>query len=264
MSVDQQDLSAQWTASQTGMGNQFAPIIFIPNGLRLNQEVELNIKPCDSIWVPTIYDKSYGVNPAQSYRSPVTPVNWDFTSASLWPPAILGQNLVDIFDDAPPSATQINLAAMTQQAGIYGVRFNTPNNPWLLWGLCGLRTWNQVMVTNGAGATQSTSTPVGLAGAMRAINGPIARMWIKIYSYASLGYQTVNTLDPGDGSFSYSQLVMMSCTGFNTTTVEQQGSPSGQNGGPLMGAPQTGGTSTISTGGYQTPQMNTAEREGLK
>lgn len=251
MSLDQQDVAATSLQAQSGMGNQFWPIIFdpgnygAPGGLALNTPVEVSISPCDSIILPGTYDLNYGQNDAQLDDDGTgNPAILPFTN---W----CGVNIPDIL-----SFNGFGAQTKWSTAAILGLRFNTPNNPWQMW------TVGTVMGITGTtwiGGTDGCNTPSGIAGGIRSIAGPISKLWVQIYRYASYNGAFGGT----GGPRSYTRTVFLSSLGFTTQISELNGSAVDRSPAvdvPSGVVPPLGGLTSITSGGYVTPQLNSLDR----
>jgi hypothetical protein len=130
VSIDRRDLARVIKEQQGGISPQMWPIRISPAelGISLNSAMEIQINPCDLLWMPSTYDKSYGPNPYQTPSS--------FVSHNCVDPTVAGQNICDLWE----YATQGGYASWYQQAPVFALRFNTPNNPWVLFGLSTLMT----------------------------------------------------------------------------------------------------------------------------
>jgi hypothetical protein len=236
MSVDQQDLSRSTQLAQQGVINQIWPIRIAPPA-SLNTIVEVPISPCDAIWMPATYDKSYGTNPGQS----ITGANG--TIPAYISPTIAGANMVDLYD--------VFNALAYCLAPIFALRFNSPNAPWLLWGLSEFQTISASPVAN----AYSTR---GQGGGMRSISGPISRMWIQYYRWCKQG---VSSVSAGADNIPASQVVLISSLGITQSTGETKGPPSNENGGGITTIVPTGNSyRSLGSGGYYTPQLNTLDQ----
>jgi hypothetical protein len=231
MSLDKQNFARTIQEQQGGIAPQMWPIMCPDNGsLVLNQPYEISINPCDCIWLPATYDKSYGPNPAQSAAG---------ISNYLVNPATMGQNICDLL-------STINTPPWITLAPIFGLRFNSPNNPWLLWSLGGtsLNTFSW-----GVTDTPQTVGPSGTSTMMRSICGPISRLWIQYYSFCFPQVSGAN------------QIVLMSMLGFNQSSMENR-SPTVDL-GEVLTAPPVQYRNIITCGGYITTQLNTADLQAL-
>lgn len=229
MSVDTFDMSQQTTRVQHGLQQSFFPIIIDATLIAPGTEIEVNINPCDHIWMPTFYDPSLGLNPGQSTQVQ----NMQFLGPDPQSPYTPGLNVFDVIDT-------FDFIAL-QTATIFSLRFNSPSAPWLLWGLNTMLSFASSGIVCGQGDT------------MRSISGPISRMWFKklIPASASVSGLT-NALD---------RIVLMSSLGFSQQTVGTQANIVNGNPGTEQG--QLWGYS-VNGGGYQTPQLNTYEQLKLQ
>lgn len=230
--IDKQDFSRIIQEQQGGVAPQMWPIRLHPQSNEaLFSPREIDINPCDHIWLPTTYDRSYGTNPVQpALFAMIPPVAVD--------PAIAGQNLIDTWETATPFST----------APVFGLRFNSPSNPWLLW------TLSSMLPLEAYGPGSVNLFPFGGSSSMRSISGPISRLWVQWYKFA-----TIN----GAPTIPASQVTLMSLLGFNQQSLEKQ-YPVADFGGSITTGQPPVNTATISGGGYITPQLNTLERLALE
>lgn len=230
MSFDKQNFARTIQEQQAGISPQMWPIKIDPGTLSLNSPFEIEINPCDHIWLPITYDKSYGVLPLQNFVTPP----WGAG------PAIVGWNTIDVIDtDGPASGGMAPLYGTN--APVFALRFNTPNNPWLLWGLSTLQTaWRY-------GPTAGDSwAPAGASTMMRSITGPISRLWCQYYRWAKY-----------HGEDTTSQVMLLSMLGFNHQSSEHvQAQIDGGTNGPR---PDPESVTMIGGGGYRTPDLNSAD-----
>jgi hypothetical protein len=248
--IDRRDFASVTSAAQAGALQSFWPIIIQTNGIALFTEIEININPCDAIWMPTVYDITCGKNPAQppaqlppGYTQPPYYVPDPIvTSGNL--EAGVGSNIADVYQNGQ----------LVQSAPVFSLRINSPNNPWLLFGLS----------TQIGTAYASATAPFlisGQGGCMRSITGPISRLWAKFYKFANwIALPTSPTgkaIPPQVGS-SVDTVVLMSSLGFMQQTIERVQTWDDENGAgsPTMAA----WSQTIASGGYQTPQLNSADK----
>jgi hypothetical protein len=352
MSVDTQNFHRVVKEQQGGINPQMWPIRISPAelGIGLNSPVEININPCDLLWMPSTYDKSYGVNPFQSSIGAVYSQCID--------PILAGQNVGDVFDYN--DATSVPWG---QEAALFALRFNSPNNPWILWGLSTLLykkrfggpqipstapvaqaglamlvngtvtvlnsqtpsrntggfqlTCSQVVgeqgllsigaVTAGvsfqinsdnplddsviswtfiappattaaakaqakkrssksepseadSGPFGTLTTPFGQSGCMRSITGPITRLWVQYYRWATVNGNV--PYPPPPPSIPASQVVLMSMLGYGHETVETV-QPHQDNNYALGGVIPSPKQFSIAGNTYLTPQLNTADLNDL-
>jgi hypothetical protein len=240
MSFDKQNFARSIKEQQSGISPQMWPIICPDNGhLVQNHPYEIAINPCDSIWLPATYDKSYGVNPVQL----------DSRTSQYFPGAQLaGCNVWDVKQVTKnPNFSPVPINVIVQ-APCFGLRFNSPNNPWLLWGL------QSIMVGSTFGpSAQGGLMDWGRSAMMRAISGPISRLWIQWYSFVQYpGFST---------PVGANQIVLMSMLGYSQMTLEQDQSTADP-AGILTAIPQEKQTAII-CGGYRMPDLNTADLNSL-
>jgi hypothetical protein len=235
MSFDKANFARTVKEQQAGISPQMWPIICPDNGhLVLNHPYEISINPCDCIWLPITYDKSYGINP------------WQYdTYQSLWmaSPSDAGQNVCDVYDLGPGNPTPP--IPFVTQAPLFALRFNTPNNPWLLWGLSTEGNGNSWYVWG----TGNGYRPFGCASHMRSISGPISRLWIQYYRFAQApGFPTI-----AGGN----QIVLMSMLGYSQQSTEQFYNALDQS--KLLTNPPPTQHGGIACGGYRTTDLDTAD-----
>ena len=248
MSFDKQNFARSVAEQQAGIAPQMWPIKIDPGTgtgrVSLNSPFEIEINPCDSIWLPFTYDKSYGVHPIQN--DPAVGYFWSN-------PAVCGANMYEIYDTHPNGPNfPFQFTPPT-----FGLRFNSPNNPWLLWGLA--------CASMGAYGTPPGSSPLqawgstapsvprgyarqGAASMMRSITGPISRLWCQFYLWAEVN---------GAPYAASQQVMLMSMLGFNQETREFV-QPVGDFQGVLPGPPAETQTA-LNCGAYRTTDLNSAD-----
>ena len=236
MSFDKQNFARTIQEQQAGISPQMWPIKLVPGALSLNSPFEVEINPCDCIWLPITYDKSYGTNPLQ-------------TPGGIMPYApdsnVFGWNVVDAFDPASPDGSGIAPNLHTA-APIFGLRFNSPNNPWLLWSLStGMVSWRWGFEPSPA---LQTWQPAGSSTFMRSISGPISRMWCQFYSW---------TMNGGIVAPQGTQVILMSMLGFSQQSVERRQTQFSTNSGGSRPDPES--VNIIGCGGYKTSDLNSAD-----
>lgn len=252
MSFDKQNFARTVQEQQAGISPQMWPIMCRDNGsLVLNQPYEISINPCDCVWLPYTYDKSYGVNPGQLNAQ---------TSPFLASPAIAGANVSDVrFAGKNPVVTTFSWAPLIL-APIFGLRFNSPNNPWLLWGL-GDPTLVQA---SGAGRWGSGAPPdgglmpIGGSTLMRSITGPISRLWIQYYQFALTIFNAAATTPTG-----LNQIVLMSMAGFSQQSFDRRSVVVDDTADPVLLAPPPLDNGVVACGGYHTTDLNSADLNAL-
>ena len=265
MSVDKVDLAQTTQQVHQGNSQSFWPITLNPvsggpggSQMQLGQEYEININPCDHIWLPVMYDPSLGLNPMQpggnAYQPPAGGTGMVFYGPNYDPAGSgnnigVGMNVFDVYD--------ASLKVFWQRAPIFSLRFNSVNAPWFVWSL-------------GTMMSIDTSCPVfgpwggvaGMGDSMRAISGPISRLWVKFLQFSEFYNNNNQVQNPSvDGS----QVILLSCLGFSQKTVghSQQNFSSSeiQAGGDYFFGNQYGPSSlSVEGGGYVTPQLNSLER----
>lgn len=244
--IDRSDFASVTQLAQGGGQPSFWPIIINTTGLALQTELEININPCDAIWIPTVYDLSIQQSPGQP--PPNLPPGWvpppyqpDTILINGVEMAVVGANLADVYQDG----------VLIQSAPVFSIRINSPNNPWLLFGL-----------STQIGTTWSSANPpnlvAGQGGCMRSLTGPIARLWVKFYRF---GTWQSPTLPPrvraGTEASGMSAIVLMSSLGYQQMTIEQV--RTWDQSATNVFTP-SGWSQAISSGGYVTPQLNSADR----
>lgn len=236
MSLDTNDFNKQIRRSQHGLQPSFFPIVLDMTAVANGTEFEVNINPCDHIWIPTFYDVTLGQNPVVVFGAPLNAgtaiIGPNFNRA---PPAPVfgagspvGMNIFDVWN---------GLEGFYQQAAtIFALRFNSARSPWLLWGLSNLLSTDY---TNGQFA-------FGQGDCMRSISGPIARMWCKKIAPAFIGGVANQLAD---------RVILMSSLGFSQQTAGAVASAVDAN---TAGQPPISPMS-ISGGGYQITVLNSLE-----
>lgn len=258
MSVDQQDLSASYAAAQSGQAAQLFPIV-IPNpdpdsgGPGTLTEFEVNINPCDNIWLPINFDYTLGYNQAQT-DGYITGTGGDLTpyppdQFENFPYPFMACNVFDIIDTSGEAATD----GIIISAPIWAFRFNTPNNPWLLWSL---KTYSSLPASDGWGL------PVGRSDFMRAINGPISRLWARLV-YPCFTAQSVGGHLSREVYYPGCRVVLFSSVGLSQQTCGVEGTVDVDTKALLPSPPPYGGYTNLNSGGYVTPQLNTLQRQAL-
>jgi hypothetical protein len=243
VSFDKQNFARTVQEQQGGISPQMWPILCPDNGhLVVDQPYEISINPCDSIWLPATFDKSYGTNPLQ---------NISFTNRYFPNPAHAGANAYDVNESSvnptPPSAPYLSPAIVA--APLFALRFNSPNNPWLLWGLgngfnpASLGYWGTVT------AGQTPMTPLGHSTLMRSISGPISRLWIT--------YRALGACWGGPTPVGMNQIVLLSSLGYSQSSLDHSQpvlDPFG-----IFLAPPPIYDFPLSSGGYRSPDLNSAD-----
>jgi hypothetical protein len=258
MSHDRADFQETVASQLRGGGQpQFNPIVINPavggpggTPMQIGVSYAISIQACDHIWLPTFFDPSIALNPAQgdgstsneiAYQGP----NFGGWGTNAYPP--IGMNVFDLFDasDAP---TPI------QSAAIFSLQFNSNSAPWLLWSLSDLLCQDTAPSQSPGGC----GCLVGSGDAMRSISGPISSMNFKLLFPA---------LIQGSASLAASQIVLMSSTGYRQETRGARQSQMASTALTTGGYPQanSGPVSTAVTGGgYVQTNINTLERETLR
>lgn len=234
MSFDKQNFARTVQQQQAGISPQMWPIICPDNGyLSPNTPYEISINPCDSIWLPATFDKSYGTNPIQS----------DPTYGQYYPnPTLMGCNMYEVARTTPnPGATY---TAMLIDAPVFSLRFNSPNNPWMLWGLGNGFASPQPWGEAAANMTYSIRSTM-----MRSITGPISRLWIQYY--------LLGGPDAGGNRVGFNQIVLLSMLGFSQASEELNATLVDPGG--VLTSPPTQFREQISCGAYRTTDLNSAD-----
>jgi hypothetical protein len=251
MSIDQVDFAHVTTQAQAGGLQSFWPILITTAGIALQTEFEVNINPCDAIWMPTIFDLSISKNPAQP--PPNLPPGVLFPPPVYVPDSIIdlggneipvvGANLCDVYQNG----------VLVQSAPVFSIRVNSPNNPWLLFGL-------STQIGTAYASSNLPNLVAGQGGCMRSLTGPISRLWVKFYKFGTWETMTPQAVKQGVENVGLSAIVLMSSLGFQQQTIEQGRSwdATGVDSQSTLAWAQT-----ISSGGYTTPQLNTADRKAL-
>jgi|GEM_PF-5946896 len=291
MAIDKIDFAHQVQQNQAGLPPGFFPIILNPStggpgggAMALGQEYEVAINPCDHIWLPTFYDPSIGLNPAQNFN----PVAGLYTLAPFQGPEaftgapqtipVAGMNIFDVNDCSSQSTGGGNpTSPNVQQAAIFSLRFNSPNAPWLLWSLSNmLNTDGSAVLFSLLGSTP-TGALVGQGDAMRSITGPVSRLWVKYLRWAIISVYDGNAQgwDFPVSSIPASQIVLMSSLGFSQQTVGAQQTAfsfaeivSGSDGANTVKSyPQANagaGAFAVAGGGYTQTKVSTLDRLELE
>lgn len=251
MSLDTADFaSVTDTAQSGGLQSSFWPIVIVTTGIALQTEIEININPCDAIWMPTLYDLSIMRNPAQP--PPNLPVGWD---PPIYSPDTIEVNGQDIPVVGCNGYDVYQNGVLLQAAAVFSVRVNSPNNPWLLFGL-------STQLGTAYASTVAPNLVAGQGGCMRSLSGPIARLWVKFYKFGTWDSASLpSKVKSGVENLGNSAIVLLSSLGFTQQTVEygrtwDEPTPGAYN--PLVW------TQVLSSGGYVTPQLNTADRKVLR
>lgn len=288
MSVDRNDFSKEVMNQKRGASPSFWPIVVSPDGggfgggqMDLNVEYEINVNPCDHIWLPTFFDPSIAINPCQSggassralgnagtlpFQGPNALALSDGAGGARilpgYPKPVLGMNVFDVWDQAEETQdTEIYGGGYAQQAAIFLLKFNSQNAPWLLWTLGDLLSQSATSFQlNGYAGINSTSANYAATGqgdSMRSISGPISRMWVKYLQWANYCYGGASVAMPVF-SPAASQIVLFSTLGFSELTAGAK-YPGGTGG--EIAFPNT---FSLNGGGYVTPQLNTIEQALLE
>ena len=261
--IDRRDFADVTTRAQAGALQSFWPIVIPTKGIALLAEIEININPCDAIWMPTVYDVSIGTNPAQPFG--VAPgEQFPFPGQApyyLPDPTQRGSNYVAIVGANIPDVYQNG--QLVQSAPVFSIRINSPNNPWLLFGL-------STQIPAKWASTASSGAPnlsAGQGGCMRSITGPISRLWVKFYRFAA--WVTLPTTPAGGGVIpigpdpdvnGFSTVVLLSSLGFMQQTIEAVRTWDLNNEAGGAGALMAAYSQTIASGGYAIPQLNSADK----
>jgi hypothetical protein len=280
VALDRSDFNHQVQQQQFGLQPGFWPIILnfatgAPGGtpMQVGQEYEININPCDHIWLPTIYDASIGLNPGQQTPQPTVSgitmivtglygaMNNFFGNSSFSgidptipgnPGALWGMNAVDLWDSSQEGTSG---PECIQTATIFSLRFNSQASPWFIWSLSdflagGGTFLDQVFHQNGS--------PVGQGDCMRSISGPISRLWVKLLAPATVQMTAFLPV---------SQVVLLSSLGYRQqTSGAKQLSWSGNETdvGTLAADGATQSQYSVEGGGYVQTNLSTLERIALE
>lgn len=238
------DMNRQTQRLQHGLQPSFFPIVLDMTQLAIGQEVLANINPCDSIWLPTFFDPSLGLNPMQTLNGQpgnaplpgglVSGPNWNRISGN---PATspIGMNIFDCFTQG--------IGTYHQAATIFSLRFNSVSSPWLLWGLSNLLSTD----------FSPNSYAIGQGDCMRSVTGPIARMWYKKLASAIIS----NTSTPAAD-----RVVLMSSLGYSQVTGGVVCGPLDLTGNTPAATPSQSGYS-LSSGSYQITTLNSLDQAKL-
>jgi hypothetical protein len=237
MSFDKQNFARTVVEQQAGIAPQMWPIKIDPgvgsNQISLNSPFEVDINPCDCVWLPTTFDKSYGINPIQNDGG----AKYFFAD-----PSICGTNLFEVYD---AGSGFYNISPP-----VFGLRFNSPNNPWLLWSLGTGCTVNRTPPLNGAAVKGFFR--VGGTSFMRSITGPISRLWCQYYQWGMYGNGVAAPI-----VYAYQQVILLSMLGFQQETHNfEQGK---QDNGAILTIAPTENYSSLHCGGYRTTDLNSAD-----
>lgn len=246
--IDRRDFASVTTAAQAGALQSFWPIIIQTKDLAIHTEIEININPCDAIWMPTVFDLSISQNPAQPPPTNLPPsipfgpfyVPDPVVDVSGESIAVVGANLCDVYQNG----------VLVQAAPVFSIRINSPNNPWLLFGL-------STQIGSVFASGNAPHLVAGQGGCMRSITGPISRLWVKFYKFATWESLPFGPIQRGVQNVGLSSIVLMSSLGFMQQTVERGSTWDDDGSG---GQTASTWTQTIASGGYQTPQINSADK----
>jgi hypothetical protein len=250
MSLDRADFAAVTTGAQAGtLTPSFWPIIIATIGIALQAEIEININPCDAIWMPSLYDVSIMRNPAQP--PPNLPSGWqppyyvpDPIQINGLDYPVVGCNPGDVYQNGQ----------LIQSAPVFSIRINSPNNPWLLFGM-------STQLGTAYAAANAPNLVAGAGGCMRSITGPISRLWVKFSKFGTWNSATLpKDVRAGIVNEGNSAIVLMSSLGFAQQTFEVNRSWDLTEAGVYNTLAYS---QSISSGGYSTPQLNTADRKVL-
>lgn len=236
MSVDSADLAATWQAGQQGQGASFysiaitPPATFTPNPVPYN----IPIPAIDCLWMPRIYDAALGGSDMQNGNCRGT----------------IGKTSSEFFGVNPFSETDIDGNENSSEA-VFSLQFNSSNSPWFVWGKGGLFTQKW-----GPSSPNQKWQPAFVQGAMKSITGPISVLNCKFYSAAT--YFDAS----GTGHSSQTPIILYASVGYSFS-VEDGFNEITDLTGISAGDPNIAASRIMSFGGYQTPQMNTAQRAGL-
>jgi len=256
---DKSDFARQIQERQFGLVPGFFPIVINPaNGgpggapMTIGESYPININPCDHIWLPTFYDASIGLNPAQDPNDGSNPILFQGPMNNGWNVNVglpMGMNVFDVFDAA-------NSNGPVQSAVVFALQFNSNNAPWLLWSLSDLLAQDNQPNGNPGGC----GCVVGSGDAMRSISGPISSVNFKLL---------IPAIVAGEISMLGSQIVLMSSLGYRQETHggKQVNYASSSIGGVNALYPQANGgpsSTFVSGGGYVQTNVNTLEHIELE
>lgn len=226
---------------QHGLQPSFFPIVLDMTAAATGVEYLANITPCDSIWIPTFFDASLGLNPIQtqlgqplfppSVNQLVSGPNYNRISGGTGGSPV-GMNIFDAFSVGP--------AIYHQAATIFSLRFNSVSSPWLLWGLSNL------LSTDFGPQTYA----IGQGDCMRSISGPIARMWYKKIAPAIIN---------GNPNSAADRVVLMSSQGYSQQTAGVVCGPLDGSGATPPAMPSQSAYGTVS-GGYEITTLNSYDQ----
>jgi hypothetical protein len=250
MSLDTADFAMATAQGQAGsQPASFWPIVIATTGIALQTEIEININPCDAIWMPSLYDVSIMRNPAQP--PPNLPSGWDPPFYVPDPISIGGEDYPVV--GCNPGDVYEN-GNLIQAAPVFSIRVNSPNNPWLLFGM-------STQIGTAYAAANAPNLTAGTGGCMRSITGPISRLWVKFSKFGTWNSSSLPLgVKAGIDNQGNSAIVLMSSLGFSQQTFEVN---------RTWDLTETGAYQTlvwsnaVISGGYQTPQLNTADRRAL-
>jgi hypothetical protein len=197
---------------------QVFSIVF--NGLQnnvavvLGQEVELNISPCDGIWMPTYFDGSIAQMP-ENCAAFCGPLGAGYPNFSGVVPPI-GMNLFDVWTANEASGN----TGFVQLAHLFAIRINNVANPWMLFGLSTCLS----AVDNGG---VDSPGPCGQGDTMRALSGPISKLWIKVLRFGATTPSAGDPLAFGPVNLQAFPIVLMGTLGLTQTTVGSRATSSG-------------------------------------
>jgi hypothetical protein len=253
MSIDRADFAAVTTEAQSGGLQSFWPIIITTAGIALQTEIEVNIVPCDAIWMPSIYDLGTGKHPVQP--PPDLPSGWE---PPPYVPDSITVNGVEVPTVGCNPCDVYHNGVLVQSAPVFSIRVNSPNNPWLLFG-------QSTQIGTAFAAANAPNLIAGCGGCMRSLTGPISRLWVKFYKFGTWDSSTLPPLvRQGIVNDGQSVIVLMSSLGFMQQTVEYGRTWDDTSPGMAGTQYQTlAWAQVISSGGYQTPQLNTADKRFL-
>jgi hypothetical protein len=252
MSLDAQDFASVTGAAQGGRVQSFWPILIATTGAALQSEMEVNINPCDAIWMPTVFDLGISKNPVQPppQLPPSIPFGPVYVPDSLLnttttETAVVGANLCDVYQNG----------VLVQSAPVFSIRVNTPNNPWLLFGL-------STQIGTAYASANEPNLIAGQGGCMRSLTGPISRLWVKFYRFGTWESLPFGPVQRGVDNVGLSSVVLMSSLGFQQQTIERVATwdSSGGAGGASIASQWS---QSIVSGGYSTPQLNSADKAYL-
>jgi hypothetical protein len=218
VSLDRPDFQRRVTQLQRGASPDFFPVVINPliagpgnTPLQVGQSVSIPIQPCDHLWLPTCFDATIAINPAQgdglangAGQMMMQPPGASRQSG-VYPP-VVGTNVFDAFSGGE----------VLQSAAIFALQFNSPSAPWLLWSLSdGLLNVASQPVATVLTIGSANAGIVGQGDFMRSITGPIQSMNFKLVKAAQVWSTASGT---PVSSIAASMIVLLSTIGYSQQT----------------------------------------------